>query len=69
MRYPLNVKENLSEVEPNRSQRGKRDDTDQCECGNAGRFLLLAQNREVVLDVIADPEGTMDGCTEYHAAT
>jgi len=30
---------------------------------------LWTQNREVVLDVIADPEGTMDDCAEEHTAT
>ena len=69
MRYALDIKENLAEVEPNRSQRGKQDDTDKGECGNAGGFLLWAQYSELVLDVIANPERTMDDSTEEHAAT
>ena len=69
LRHPLYVKENLAEVEPDRSERGKYDDTDKGKRSNAGCFLLWTQYREVVLDVIANPEGAVDGCTEEHAAT
>lgn len=36
----LNIKENLAEVDSDRSERGKHDDTEKCECGDArGLFL------------------------------
>jgi hypothetical protein len=67
--HVLDIKEDLAEVEPNGSKWGKHDDTKKRERGNTGGFLLLAEDREIVLEVIPNPEGTMDKCTKKQATT
>jgi len=68
-RHLLHIKEDLAEVDPNWSKGGKYNDTHKCERGNARGFLLLTQDRELVLAVIPDPKRTMDNSTKEHATT
>lgn len=66
--YSLNHKERLVKPPSDRSQR-KEDDTAEYGKGrNARRFFLGTENGKAVLNVIADPETTMDGSGEEHDA-
>jgi hypothetical protein len=68
-RHLLHIKEDLADVDSNWSKGGKYDGTDECERGNARGFLLWTQDRELVLDVIPDPKGTMNDSTKEHSTT
>ena len=66
--YSLNHKERLIKPSSDRSERKEDDAAEYAKGRNTRRFLLLTENRKVVLEVIADPEAAVDGCGEEHDA-
>ena len=67
-RYSLDDEERLVE-EPTDGTNGRDDKpTEHPEGGNARSLFLLTKDREIINDVVVDPEGAVDSGADKHAA-
>lgn len=59
-RHSLNNEETLIEPSPHREDARQDDNTKDSERRDTGGFLLLTYYREIVSQILADPEATVD---------
>ena len=66
--HSLEYEERLVEEPSDRADGCEDEPTEHPKCGNTRRLLLFAKDGKIVDDVVVDPDGTVDGGADEHAA-